>query len=1201
VAAAAAASFGRDVAMKSLEDGPTVAEAVGGSPRSVCAPLALCMHDGSVEQVALCEPSASVRKSVGRFVTLRRGPAGEAAAGAPKYFCDAWAATVEDKLHSGPSATGYVRLIVFDGRVRQMFGDHDLHLYFLLANLRRSGEFGLVVNRELIGLSEQWVPCSELVEPCVDESVSSEEVARLFPSETGLHGSSPSKGMSSQWWRDAGVPLRFGVGDLVKYFCDQQQCFIPGRVTELWIEEPGIAHYLHAYKVQPERQKKNKIRKVSDPILLGIDRDSSVQSGAAGTSSRPTLMLAELDCVDERVKQLLSNTLPDTRSVTEVLYLALIDGLSSMKPAASAEVCASGSAAALEGGASPPPSSVVETNRLEQVTRHALKRGAEVNSRWTLPHVGADKEVVHFPLLAFAVFSRNVPACRLLCDYGADVNATLVDKRPPRARDAKHAASLVHEGRHGTWDGWTPLMLAAHLNLKEVCKLLVIYGADVKVEAGDRGFNEDLDTNTKLKQGSSSKELAKGLPRSPSMKPASAKALAATQALLEIVGIADSLQSWFDEKAPRFREALKTRHATLQKRQASAGLSSFGILGNLLLAQGKFDEVDKLFHVQLKQELEAACAALGEHHPETLGLVEHHRGLLEVLVRQRARAGACRPAFALRTVALSPGAAPPEGAHVYAVGSTAVAAAAATAAAAAAAVATAEAAAKALMAEEEKENKAKQKKRADKAQKMRKDEAEKAAKLYEERRRAKAEQERKDENRASTNHTTVPEMVPRSRDQQLVTQLPRSTTPPCAPPPLRPTLAQESRALAEDEEAADEAMLQRAIAESRAEAEARAEKESSEAEASADAHARQEKEEALQATKPLVEQTRGAEALKTQKATTPPRMTPPMLALRGESCEGGGGGGSGRVSGLVNEVGRNACFINVIVHCLHDCEPLRSLVAGATHAPSAAPIHVTLLCELQAAFAALSAAERGASAFGLQAAVEALGEGSGGRFKLGERHDAAEVLGHVLAAVDLAIVGNEQHNGPVATLLSMGMRLERKPEAGGPLWYTQWTQYIVGCRLREKVRELSEQVQLRKKGYEQEALVALLAAARDEDSQPIRMERAPKVLTLALSADSADPSKDEVEATLAGVPASLNLTDAFEELGGAAPYELRALITLYGEHWVCYRWNIECRQWWKYDDSSIVMPVSARLEDVKTRCIAGRELPITLFYHRIGD
>jgi hypothetical protein len=233
-AVAAAASFGRDVAMKSLagnlEDGPTVAEAVGGSPRSVCAPLALCMHDGSVEQVALCEPSASVRKSVGRFVTLRRGPAGEAAAGAPKYFCDAWAATVEDKLHSGPSATGYVRLIVFDGRVRQMFGDHDLHLYFLLANLRRSGEFGLVVNRELIGLSEQWVPCSELVEPCVDESVSSEEVARLFPSETGLHGSSPSKGMSSQWWRDAGVPLRFGVGDLVKYFCDQQQCFIPARV-----------------------------------------------------------------------------------------------------------------------------------------------------------------------------------------------------------------------------------------------------------------------------------------------------------------------------------------------------------------------------------------------------------------------------------------------------------------------------------------------------------------------------------------------------------------------------------------------------------------------------------------------------------------------------------------------------------------------------------------------------------------------------------------------------------------------------------------------------------------------------------------------------------------------------------------------------------------------------------------------------------
>jgi len=1322
--------------MKSLagdfENGPTVAEEVLGginSPRSVCAPLAICMHDGSVEQVALCEPSASVRKSVGRFVTLR-GPAREAGA---KYFCDAWAATVEDKQPSGPSATGYVRLVVFDGRICQRFEGQEpdlllCKLLYFLAYLRRkvltdNGNFADLVSGEF-GLDEQWVP-SELVELCDDESMSSKKVARLLPSETGLHSSSPSKGMSSQWWRDAGVPLRFGVGDRVKYFCDQQQCFIPGRVTELWVKEPDIAHYLHAYKVQPEKPEK-KIRKVSDPIFLSIDHDSSVQSGAAGTSSRPTLMLAELNCVDERVKQLLSNKLPDTRSVTEALYLALIDGLSSMKPAASAEVCAPGSAAAHDGGASSPPS-VSSTNRLEQVTRHALKRGAEVNSRWTLPHVGADKEVVHFPLLAFAVFSRNVWACRLLCEYGADVNATLVDKRPPRARNSKYAASLAHEGRHGTWDGWTPLMLAVHLNLKEVCKLLVIYGADVKVEAGDRCFNEELDTNTKLKQGLSNKELAKALSRSPKtvVKPASAKALAATQAILEIVAIADSLQSWFesvvfkkaelpekprpmgemlsldtkavphspcgctledklrremvvvirskleairaklgdrhsvtlnciddlgeqlyllgnlDDAEPLFREALETRRATLGDRHHDT-LTSIGNLGDLLLAQGKFDEVEPL----LREELEATCATLGDRHPDTLELMKHRRRLL---VRQHARAGAFRPAFAPWAVALSQGAALPEGAHVYAVGETdtiteneteAAAVAAAATAAAAAAVAAADAAAKALLAEEDdaaEKNKVKQAKKADKAQKKRKDEEEKAAKLYEERRRAKAEQERKDENMAPTNrlkergqqqklsdacaaNTTVPEMVPHSRDQLLVTQLPRSPrrspTPPCSPPSSRasrPMLAQE-KTLMEDEEAADEAILQRAIAESRAEAEAQEEKESSEAEASADAHARKEKEEELQATKQMMKQTREAEALVTKKATTPPRMTLPMLALRGESCDGGGGGGgSGWVSGLANEVGRNACFINVIVHCLHDCEPLRSLVAGATHAPSAAPIHVTLLRELQAAFAALSAAERGASAFGLQAAVEALDEGSGGGFKLGERHDATEVLEHVLAAVDLAIVGNgvqmgadgssvlKQRNGPVATLLSMGMRLERKPEDGGPLWYTQWTQYIVGCRLRDKVRELSEQVQLRKKGFEQEALVALLAAARDEDSQPIRMERAPKVLTLALSADSADPSKDEVAATLAGVPASLNLTDAFEELGGAAPYELRALITLYGEHWVCYRWNIECRQWWKYDDSSIVMPVSARLEDVKTRCVAGRELPITLFYHRIGD
>ena len=68
----------------------------------------------------------------------------------------------------------------------------------------------------------------------------------------------------------------------------------------------------------------------------------------------------------------------------------------------------------------------------------------------------------------------------------------------------------------------------------------------MKVEAGDRCFNEEL--STKLKQGLSNKEQAKALSRSPKtvVKPASAKALAATQAISEILTLADSLQSWFE-------------------------------------------------------------------------------------------------------------------------------------------------------------------------------------------------------------------------------------------------------------------------------------------------------------------------------------------------------------------------------------------------------------------------------------------------------------------------------------------------------------------------------------------------------------------------------------------------------------------------------------------------------------------------------
>ena len=272
-------------------------------------------------------------------------------------------------------------------------------------------------------------------------------------------------------------------------------------------------------------------------------------------------------------------------------------------------------------------------------------------------------------------------------------------------------------------------------------------------------------------------------------------------------------------------------------------------------------------------------------------------------------------------------------------------------------------------------------------------------------------------------------------------------------------------------------------------------------------------------------------------------------------------------TGLANETGSNRCFINVIVQCLHAYEPLRSLVAGASPAPNAPAPHVALLRALQAIFAALGTAERGASAADPQAAITALDAGPSGGFSLGDRHDATEVLEYILAALDSAIVGTgasavtdgplgmTQPSGPVAMLLSMAMRLERDDS---PLRYTQWTQYLDDHRLREAVRELTAQTQPRKRrrerrALEQRALGAMLTAWRDGDAHPIRMERAPRVLILALNTGHTAPPREELAATFAGIPARLNLTEAFRELGDEAPYALRALTTFYGAHWMCYR------------------------------------------------
>ncbi len=111
------------------------------------------------------------------------------------------------------------------------------------------------------------------------------------------------------------------------------------------------------------------------------------------------------------------------------------------------------------------------------------------------------------PVLAYALDSGSVEAVRLLIEAGANVNE-FVDadiKIKPRVRiqplltyainnrcSLEIIKELINSGidvnKHDAFEGWTPLMIAAHNGQMSVVELLIEAGADVtKVNMIDRG------------------------------------------------------------------------------------------------------------------------------------------------------------------------------------------------------------------------------------------------------------------------------------------------------------------------------------------------------------------------------------------------------------------------------------------------------------------------------------------------------------------------------------------------------------------------------------------------------------------------------------------------------------------------------------------------------------------------------------------
>ena len=101
-----------------------------------------------------------------------------------------------------------------------------------------------------------------------------------------------------------------------------------------------------------------------------------------------------------------------------------------------------------------------KVQRVGELVLALVRRGAVLDRMFTMPFASKEiKSEMYLPLLSHAVLSRNTMACEALCFCGADVNARVKDHR--KERDPKYS-----------WDGWTPMMLAARYGMQETCELL---------------------------------------------------------------------------------------------------------------------------------------------------------------------------------------------------------------------------------------------------------------------------------------------------------------------------------------------------------------------------------------------------------------------------------------------------------------------------------------------------------------------------------------------------------------------------------------------------------------------------------------------------------------------------------------------------------------------------------------------------------
>jgi len=323
--------------------------------------------------------------------------------------------------------------------------------------------------------------------------------------------------------------------------------------------------------------------------------------------------------------------------------------------------------------------------------------------------------------------------------------------------------------------------------------------------------------------------------------------------------------------------------------------------------------------------------------------------------------------------------------------------------------------------------------------------------------------------------------------------------------------------------------------------------------------------------------------------------------------------------GLLNFMGENNCFLNVVIQSLWHLEPFRAKFTS--HDALSSHHHQEreecVYCSLEIIFTQYEFSEDAQiPPTALRKTMHLLYK-SQARFQLFELDDAAEAFEAVLACLHNQYHRFEKESSQHELVDKCGSlkciahrvfgvntieQIECKScgATTEPIHSTLFTAYAYAAGLRAVYQK-----------YPTASFCQLISlAGADKRCCPNRekcnnlcpikhsLKSLPEVFTTSIVWDSADASVAEVESFLNMISWQIDLGNIFSlKLVGRTSclYRLRGMICYYGKHYTAYFYSVEHQQWFVYDDST-VKAIGIDWPTIRKRCLKGHLQPAMLFY-----